>query len=217
MITRAVKRSLRQLRHDLSKSWAHQRAVRQARLYRGKRDLKLNLGCGEKFKPDWINVDAYAPNALPLDLREPFPFDDNSAEIIYSEHFFEHLEYPKEATRFLKECWRVLSPDGTLSLVVPDTEWPLRAYVENDSGYFKLAREKYHPKWCDTKMHNLNYHFRQGDEHKYAYDFETLAAVLEKNGFDDICRRDFDPELDTESRRIGSLYVRATKRATALQ
>ena len=63
--------------------------------------------------------------------------------------------------------------------------------------------------WCDTRMHNLNYHFRQGAEHKYAYDYETLAVVLEQAGFDSVAKRPFDPKLDTASRREGTLYVDA--------
>ena len=208
--SRAVRRSWRQLRHELGLQRAHRAAVRRARAYRGRVDLLLNLGCGENLKPGWVNVDALAPGALPLDLREALPFDDHSATTIYCEHFLEHLEYPKEVGRFLRECRRVLVPGGRLSLGVPDTEWPVRSYAADEEAYFRLAREKFHPKWCDTKMHNLNFHFRQGSEHKYAYDYETLAAVLAKQGFTSVRRREFDPLLDTLARAVGTLYVEAT-------
>ncbi|HXX14852.1 MAG TPA: hypothetical protein VEJ47_08105 [Candidatus Eremiobacteraceae bacterium] len=67
-------------------------------------------------------------------------------------------------------------------------------------------------------MHNLNYHFRQGREHKYAYDFETLKQILESAGFISIARRSFVPALDSDARRVDSLprnsaglYVNALK------
>jgi len=44
---------------------------------------------------------------------------------------------------------------------------------------FDISRiEWWGPKWCDTPMHCVNYLFRQGREHKYAYDEETLHRVL---------------------------------------
>jgi hypothetical protein len=80
-------------------------------------------------------------------------------------------------------------------------------------GFFEplaRARQLWHGPWCDLPLHQLNYHFRQGTEHKYAWDFETLASVLAKAGFINIERRDFDASVDDEKRR-GSLYVRAQK------
>jgi hypothetical protein len=69
----------------------------------------------------------------------------------------------------------------------------------------------WHPDWRDTPMHQVNYLFRQGHEHKYAYDGETLALILERAGFVRVNRRDFDPALDSESRRIGTLYMKARR------
>ena len=60
-------------------------------------------------------------------------------------------------------------------------------------------------------MHNINYRFRQGSEHKYAYDCETLEQLLARAGFTQIQRSEFDPGLDTERRKIGTLYVTAAK------
>jgi predicted SAM-dependent methyltransferase len=169
-------------------------------------ELKLNLGCGTYIKPGWVNVDSHYPEVdLQLDLREKLPFPDGSALIVYSEHFFEHLEYPDQAMRFLGESWRVLIPGGILSIGVPDTEWPIVSYATGDPEYFRLARDRFHPKWCDTRMHNRNYHFRQGTEHKYAYDFETLVKILEEVGFVSVERRSFKPELDSENHRVSSL------------
>jgi hypothetical protein len=57
----------------------------------------------------------------------------------------------------------------------------------------------------------VNYVFRQGLEHKYAYDAETLGGVLRSVGFTAVVRRPFDPLIDAENHKIGSLCMRATK------
>lgn len=112
---------------------------------------------------------------------------------------------------FLNESHRVLKKGGVLSMGIPDTEEMLNAYVNRDEEYRRLCREIWHPQWCDTWMYNVNFHFRQGKEHKYCYDFETLQKILYEVGFKKIERRSFDPELDSEARRLGTLYIRAQK------
>jgi predicted SAM-dependent methyltransferase len=176
--------------------------------------MRLNCGCGPNVKPGWINIDLFDSRAeCHLDLRCPMPFPDGSVTMIYSEHFFEHLEYPTETAVFLAESLRALASGGVFRVGVPDTEWPINSYATGDSRYFNTVKEnRWHPEWCDTRMHNLNYHFRQVDQHKYAYDRETLERVLIQAGFSAVGRVDFDPTFDTECRKNGTLYVEARKR-----
>lgn len=59
--------------------------------------------------------------------------------------------------------------------------------------------------------------FRQGYEHKYAYDFKTLEFLLYKHGFSKVQLQHFCksmmPEIciDQEIRASESLYVEAVK------
>jgi len=53
------------------------------------------------------------------------PFDDNSIDFIYSEHFFEHLFFD-EAFALFRECHRILKPYGVIRTCVPDAD--LRIY-----------------------------------------------------------------------------------------
>lgn len=69
-------------------------------------------------------------------------------------------------------------------------------------------------------MEHINYHFRQRwtgisdadfDQHRFAYDFETLRKVLEKSGFANVNERAFNPEIDSPHRQAGGLRCEATK------
>jgi predicted SAM-dependent methyltransferase len=204
------RRALRDLKREYRIQRLHRAALKRAPRFNGN-SLRLNVGCGKNIKPGWINIDLSKEADLQLDVREPLPFAGASASIVYSEHFFEHLEYPDQALHFVKESLRVLQPGGRFSVGVPDTEWPVSSYAGENQEYFRIAREQWHPAWCDTRMHNLNYHFRQGTKHKYAYDFETLERILSRAGFVSVARRSFDPALDDEKRKLGTLYVDARK------
>jgi predicted SAM-dependent methyltransferase len=207
-------RALYDLYRELSGLRRHRKGVRDARKYANAKALKLNVGCGSNFKTGWINID-YSGNAdLQLDMREPIPLPSGSVQMIYSEHFFEHLDYPEAAKHFLSESFRVLEPGGTFSVGVPDTLWPLLDYANvGDGRYFQTAKaERWHPEWCKTRMEHINFHFRQGTEHRFAYDFETMEQALKEAGFVEIRQREFDPDLDSKSRgELGTLYVNAMK------
>lgn len=206
-LRRAFKNILKELQINL----LHIIGTIKARKFKRETNLKLHLGCGGKLKEGWINIDLNRKADMTLDLRKDLPFPNNSCSIIYLEHFLEHLEYPNQAKSFLEGAFRVLKSKGILSVGVPDTEWPLTAYFEKDSDYFKYAKKLWHPKWCSTRMEHINFHFRQGKEHNFAYDFETLRYILEKSGFVQVKRRDFDPSLDSRDRELGTLYVDAIK------
>jgi predicted SAM-dependent methyltransferase len=221
-----LRRALRALLMEIALWRRHRSGVRAAGRVAGVRPLRLNLGSGFQPKAGWINIDLSDRATLTLDLREPLPFRDNSVETIYSEHFFEHLNYPQlddpaaralettssrsEALSFLRECRRVLEPGGLLDLVVPDAEGIVREYAARRQQPFP-AHGWWGPTWCDTPLHCVNYVFRQGSEHKYAYDEQTLTRVLADAGFVGVCRRPFDPSTDAPNHAIGSLCVRARK------
>jgi predicted SAM-dependent methyltransferase len=174
-------------------------------------DKKLNLGCGPNPKRGWINIDLFDSRAdLRLDLREPWPFANNSISYIYSEHVFEHFELQEEVPHFLSEAHRLLQSGGIFDMGIPDTEWPLQGYGDPGHPYWPFS-QTVHPEWCETQLDHLNYHFRQGTEHKYAWDYETLARTLRRFGFTNISRREFDPVRDSESRKTGTLYVTAVR------
>jgi predicted SAM-dependent methyltransferase len=201
--------------HNAKREWRisrqHRSALKKVGSFLHSPEKKLNLGCGPNPKPRWINIDLFDSRAdLQLDLREKWPFADASISHIYSEHVFEHFELHEEVAHFLSEARRVLQPGGLFDVGVPDTEWPLRAYGNPGDQYWPFSKTV-HPQWCETQLDHINFHFRQETEHKYAWDYETLARTLRRFGFTEITRREFDPALDAESRKTGTLYMRAIK------
>ncbi len=210
--TRGLRRSFEVIIQELQLNARHLCGTFRARALRNERGLKLNIGCGSNTKDGWVNIDLGSHADLTLDLREKFPFLENSCHMIYSEHFLEHLDYPEPTVSFINECFRVLEPGGEFSLGVPDTEWPVLEYAgQRKEGYFQFVKKRWHPAWCETEMEHLNYHFRMGNDHRFAYDFKTIERLLVKVGFEHVRRREFNRDLDTQDRAVGTLYVTAMK------
>lgn len=104
---------------------------------------KVNLGCGPVFidSPDWINLD-FSPASSAVrkaNLLDTLPLADESASLVYSSHFLEHV--PRDLVPGLLRDWsRVLQPGGIVRLVVPDLENMAREYLSmRESGAHEKA------------------------------------------------------------------------------
>ncbi len=201
------------LRRERTIAANHRRGLKQIRGQQLARPARLNLGCGSIRKAGFLNVDLDPGGDLTLDLRRGLPFDADCCELIFSEHCFEHFDYPEPISQLFRDCLRVLRPGGTLTFSVPGSEWPLTEYGEGPNApYFQACRKfRWHPADCTTRLEHINDHFRQGGEHRYAYDLETIEKLLRAAGFVDVRPREFDGTLDSEHRRVGSLFIVARK------
>jgi SAM-dependent methyltransferase len=105
--------------------------------------MKLNLGCGMRHMPEYINVDRHSaanPDLLcDLELM-PWPWNDNSADVILLTHVLEHLgQTPNAFLQIMQELYRVLKPLGNIVIKVPhhhcDNFWndPTHVRVINPS------------------------------------------------------------------------------------
>lgn len=82
--------------------------------------LCLNIGAWEHRIPGYVGIDANPTPAADVIARvPPLGYDDGAVAHIYAGHFLEHLP-PWDVRPFLAECWRVLEPGGTLTLITPD-------------------------------------------------------------------------------------------------
>ncbi len=94
--------------------------------------IRVNLGCGSVFHPDWINLDSIpaSDHVRRWDIRKPLPFASGQVDVCYASHVLEHL--PRSSARdFLQECHRILAPGGIIRLAVPDIESIASAYIES--------------------------------------------------------------------------------------
>ncbi len=93
--------------------------------------MKLNLGCGTKKMPGFVNVDIRLnpdPNAPEShktftdpdvidDIRVLSKFENNSVDLIYNCHVFEHFK-KNERISVLERWFEVLKPEGTLRILI---------------------------------------------------------------------------------------------------
>ena len=126
----------------------------------------LNLGCGHHYHTEWINVDftKTGENVIAHNLLKGIPFDANCADAIYHSHLFEHF-HKEDAVLFLKECYRVLKPDGIIRIVVPDLEKIVSEYLthlEKSLAGDKMAQYNY--EWIMLEMYDQVVRNQRGGE-----------------------------------------------------
>jgi len=80
---------------------------------------QLNMGCGKKIISNCINLDIKNFKGVDVvhDLdKYPYPFSNDTFDIIHSTHCLEHLT---DIERALKETWRILKSGGKFVCTVP--------------------------------------------------------------------------------------------------
>jgi len=85
--------------------------------------MKLNLGSGFRPQPDHINLDI-RPEVNPdivCNIEEGLPFKDNCLDVVMAFDVLEHIHLGK-TVEAIEEIYRVLKPEGRLSVFVPSTE-----------------------------------------------------------------------------------------------
>lgn len=86
--------------------------------------VRLNLGCGDKILPGYVNVDVVEARAgkspdVICDLHELSCFEDGHADEVMAIHVVEHF-WRWEVEEILKEWMRVLKPGGKMILECPN-------------------------------------------------------------------------------------------------
>lgn len=116
----------------------------------------LNLGCGPRFHPDWVNLDLHpcSPVVQQWDLRKELPFSNASFDVIYHSHVLEHFSQ-KNGLRFLERCRKVLRPGGIVRVVVPDLERIVHLYQDALDNALKGAQDsQFYYEWAIIEMYD---------------------------------------------------------------
>ncbi|GHJ28570.1 hypothetical protein TPA0910_30030 [Streptomyces hygroscopicus subsp. sporocinereus] len=182
---------------------------------------KVQIGGGAHRIDGFYNIDAVPPADLLWDVREGIPLEDGSVQVMFSEHFLEHIDYPNSAKHYAREAHRVLAPGGRLVTGVPDAGFVLRHYPDNPSLSEEMIERWYAKRDCrgdiNTFLDLINYVFRDQDDdptytpHLWAYDRVKLTQMFTEAGFRIVEPWDFDSAIANPKRQWGSVYVIATK------
>ncbi len=175
--------------------------------------MKLNLGCGEKSLPGFINIDVKEFDGVNyITSIDNLEFKDNSVDLIYASHVLEHTPRP-QTEPILREWYRILKHEGILRMAVPDFEAIVKVYSKN-KNLDELTGLLYGRQDCE-------YHF-----HYKTFDFKILSGLLKMIGFKKVYRYDFRetihndfpdyswaylPHGDRENGTLMSLNIEAVK------
>ena len=151
------------------------------------RPMRLNLGCGDKILPGYVNVDVVESRAgkrpdVVCDLHDLGPFADASADEILSVHVVEHF-WRWEVRDVLREWARVLKPGGRMVVECPNIQSACQTFLEDP---VKNSRDDQHgqrtmwvfygdPQWKDPLM-----------IHRWGYTPDSLKALLTEVGLADV-------------------------------
>ncbi len=81
------------------------------------KQLKLNIGAGQTYIPEFINIDLSDKADISLDLStDRLPFEDNSVDLVFSYHTLEHIP---DYLFALSEIYRVLKHRGRFLIGLP--------------------------------------------------------------------------------------------------
>jgi SAM-dependent methyltransferase len=137
---------------------------------------KVNLGCGFKKRPGFLNVDlnAFHEPDLVGDVARLPEFPDGYFEYALAEDVLEHIPRPK-TRNVLREWNRILKLGGTLELQIPNVVGLLKLL---ESRKFKSVEAQ---EWLLQCLFGTQAY--EGDFHYTGFTEITLRAVLSEEGF----------------------------------
>jgi predicted SAM-dependent methyltransferase len=186
-------------------AWSVTRKAKIRSYFETAQSKKVHLGASRNHLPGWLNTDSVPTDGgvIYLDVTKPFPLRDDSVDYIFAEHLIEHVDYDG-GQLMLRECWRVLKPDGRIRIATPDLEVLIglhgREKTHGQQRYVEWMISRCLPKVEDCKdVFVINNAFRAWG-HRFLYDRETLFVTMSGAGFRDIALRQpgksADPHLN---------------------
>jgi predicted SAM-dependent methyltransferase len=159
------------LHPDLEQSLSEPRIVNpesyHQRLAAMGQQIKVNLGCGEKPLPDYINVDIRElPDIDVVADARYLPFETGTVAELASAHLVEHFREHQLSTRIVPYWKSLLRPGGLLRIVCPNWAAILEQLNHNQMSF------------ADFKLLTFGAQDYQGDDHFAMYTPQTLSDLL---------------------------------------
>jgi hypothetical protein len=137
-------------------------------------DIRLNLGCGVRVRPEYINVDARPREHVDVvaDVRD-LPFEPESVLEIYSTHLLEHFPVEELKQTVLPHWVSRLVPGGRFVAIVPDAQTMIAEYGAGRFSFDALREATFGDQQDEGVHHNM-------------FTTESLSMLLDEAGLDDV-------------------------------
>lgn len=182
---------------------------------------KLHIGAGDDALSGWLNtdIDPGTDDVYFLDATQPFPFDDDTFDYVYSEHMIEHISR-RDASFMLGECRRVLKSGGTIRIATPDLQVLAGLYAGNGDPdkhhYIKWVTDRFAKNTSDYQPGFVINQAFYNWGHQFLYDGELLAKALRDAGFTEMrrCAMGFSEDehlrgIECHGKAIGDNHIAA--------
>lgn len=146
--------------------------------------VRLNLGCGGKPEPGYVNCDLFpGPGVDEVFSLDEIPYSDGTVDEITSEHALEHLPRLRSHAA-ITEWARVLKPGGLLKLKIPDVELCAQQFVNDIAnrewwGFTLYGVQDYRNDPVAPFKDKVNY----GQIHYTGFTKDSISKLLLTNGF----------------------------------
>ena len=202
----------------------------------------VQYGCGWSAPRSWRNFDAsptlrferipfigklytknnsrFPPNVEFGDIVCGLPILDNSCKGIYCSHILEHLSL-EDFRSALKNTYKILEISGCFRLVLPDLEYSIKQYIDNQSidASLMFMRETFLGK--EKRSRGLKSFISEwfgNSQHLWMWDYKSISQELQDAGFIDTRRAKFGDftdlmfkDVEEEGRWLNCLGVECKK------
>jgi predicted SAM-dependent methyltransferase len=178
-------------------------------------EIRLNLGCGGRPLPGYVNVDKdtleelkarYPIDSFPEDVDVyqydifNLPFSNESVSEIRTDSLIEHLSF-KDEPRFFLEAQRVLQPGGIFEFSTPDFEEVVKIWINAKDEWKDFYRDDAdaikEEHWFGQYSYLLDNRWgyltaviygpqnSEGQFHKNCYTVPKIRAILNRLDFEE--------------------------------
>lgn len=151
--------------------------------------LNLHLGCGSIHLNGYVNIDIEKwCNAVDVvaDACDLSRYETGTVTHIYAHALLEHIA-PWDTMRALKEWYRVLKPDGTIQVEVPDLERIFDGWFVSHAITEKTALDYIFGGVSPDKRYKNQHHLT-------GFTYKRLVRMMKAAGFID-CERVEHPKI----------------------